>query len=77
MTYREFREQPEHVIVMPNYQFIFRNYEEDFTLIEVAMAGLVVEDDGIKHHHWETALTRCPNIQAHAIYENIINPERL
>lgn len=73
MTYTEFLEHDELVIVHEGFHFTFLQKDENMTIIKVAMMGTNNRKGDPDLHHWHSALTIVTNIEAHAIYENLRN----
>lgn len=75
MTLREFTSQNERSIVRLNHSFDFTKLPDDQWLISVYLMGMdrVGELEGV--HHWEAATTIVTDVQAAAIYTNLLKEE--
>lgn len=72
MRRQEFLSEDERSIVRCNLSIYFKKYREHQWVIEVQLPGTTYEDMPIVHH-WHSATMIVLDIEAHAIYENLLN----
>lgn len=75
MTLREFTSQNVRSIVRLNHSFDFTKLPDDQWLISVYLMGIEKEDELGGVHHWEVATTIVTDVQAAAIYTNLLESE--
>lgn len=75
MTLREFTSQNQRTIVRLNHSFDFTKLPDEQWLISVYLMGIEKTDVLKGLHKWEVATTIVTDVQAAAIYTNLLNSE--
>lgn len=75
MTLSEFTSEKERTIVRRNVIFYFHQYKENWTLIEVSMMGMPNHVNGSHFNDWHEATAVVTDIEAAAIYTNLLEEE--
>lgn len=75
MTLREFTSEKERLIVKVNVIYHFYQVREGWTLIEVSMKGMLIKNKSIPYNEWNSATTLVTDIEAEAIYTNLLKEE--